>query len=308
MGPVTPHVRLLAPPADTARGDWCLFMLQQKIDSLCKFADVHVNIEDSANFAVACTDLRALKSWWLSIGFHVGSALSELWSTHQEKIMDNVSQQAFQAEVHIQAENAILQSSRSPDLHVEMKLFCTDSSEKDICCKKLWLVPLSGGMMGPIGDSVFLHFTGMVVEEYVAPAVVVLHGDPADQVASEEKFLSCLKDRLGGCMMVHSLVVNDKEDSVAVFGRPDEIQGGLFKFINSVNATTLDNQSNFGIVVAQLSEVGQFILRELLEDGISRTHRLSVRKNRIVFILKLDLGTVPTPQTRSRAHVIIPAL
>ena len=96
----------------------------------------------------------------------------------------------------------------------------------------------------------------------------------------------------------------EEGDKVKVFGAPDEIQGGLFKFINEVNNPNLEDQSKYAVVVAHVSVTGQFMLRELLESGQSTTHRLAVNKDRVMFILSVNNGEDLQPQFFSRAHEI----
>ena len=55
--------------------------------------------------------------------------------------------------------------------------------------------------------------------------------------------------------------------------------------------------------VARVNCTGQFILRELLESGQSSTHRLSVRKVRIIFLL--NISDLMQPQIVSRAHEVV---
>ncbi len=64
--------------------------------------------------------------------------------------------------------------------------------------------------------------------------------------------------------------------------------------------------ARLGILVHQVARVngtGQFILRELLESGQSSTHRLSVRKVRIIFLL--NISDLMQPQIVSRAHEVV---
>jgi hypothetical protein len=57
------------------------------------------------------------------------------------------------------------------------------------------------------------------------------------------------------------------------------------------------------VQVARVNGTGQFILRELLESGQSSTHRLSVRKVRIIFLL--NISDLMQPQIVSRAHEVV---
>lgn len=62
--------------------------------------------------------------------------------------------------------------------------------------------------------------------------------------------------------------------------------------------------SDFALVTARVNEYGQFILRELLENSDSKTHRMLVRKDRVVFLVVVDEGFSISPQLQSRAHDI----
>lgn len=62
--------------------------------------------------------------------------------------------------------------------------------------------------------------------------------------------------------------------------------------------------SDFALITARVNEYGQFILRELLENSDSKTHRMLVRKDRVVFLVVVDEGFAISPQLQSRAHDI----
>jgi len=117
-----------------------------------------------------------------------------------------------------------------------------------------------------------------------------------------------------------------EDDNAKVFGETSEIRGGLFKFIDDVNnerraarrscgtrplppfasSSAASPQEPLAVVLAKASEVGTFMLRELLESAdMSRTHRLAVSKQRLVFLVSLNDGCNVTPQLQSRAHTLV---
>lgn len=103
------------------------------------------------------------------------------------------------------------------------------------------------------------------------------------------------------------------------------LQGGLFKFIDDCNNPNMGREpaaeasasgaeagpSGLGaqglcVVVCEVNEEGQFMLRELLEGGAqSRTHRYAINKGQVLFIISVDEGAAVQDMTKSRAHAII---
>ena len=96
-----------------------------------------------------------------------------------------------------------------------------------------------------------------------------------------------------------------EDDKRGLFGDPDPSSGPLYRFMNSINSPIYESKDRklFGLVVANVNMWGQFMLRELLEVGDSRTHITRVRKDRICFIVCIE-GEV-SPQAHSRSHIII---
>jgi hypothetical protein len=54
-------------------------------------------------------------------------------------------------------------------------------------------------------------------------------------------------------------------------------------------------------------QAGQLLVRELVETGFSCTHRLAVRKDRLLFVVEVLGGAVLTPQLRSRSVAVLHA-
>ena len=136
----------------------------------------------------------------------------------------------------------------------------------------------------------------------LSPAVVVV--DDMEQAALVQKVC----DRTLPSVEHVNLEVLEQEDSVLVFGSPREIRGGLFKTIDDCTCPNSPKYFKHVVVTVTVTVQGQFVLRELLEQGDkSRTHRLGVSKKGCVFILVRHEkeATEITPQVLSRAHLII---
>ncbi|KNC70540.1 hypothetical protein SARC_16930, partial [Sphaeroforma arctica JP610] len=58
------------------------------------------------------------------------------------------------------------------------------------------------------------------------------------------------------------------------------------------------------LVVAYVSVLGQFMIRELLESENSKTHRILIRKDRLLFIVCTTDNQPIQSQLESRSHVI----
>ena len=101
----------------------------------------------------------------------------------------------------------------------------------------------------------------------------------------------------------HELAAREEADKALVVGEVHELNGGLFKVIDSAARCATGPQ--MVLVVARVNAVGQFLLRELIEDGESRTHRQAVSLERVLFVLSVDDGCEVASQTRSRAHEVL---
>ena len=55
----------------------------------------------------------------------------------------------------------------------------------------------------------------------------------------------------------------------------------------------------------EVSEFGQFALREMVERGPSETHRTLVRKEGVLFVLEMVEGSELSSQMLSRSHVVL---
>eukprot|EP01063_Lacrimia_lanifica_P000735 TRINITY_DN10373_c0_g3_i2.p1 TRINITY_DN10373_c0_g3~~TRINITY_DN10373_c0_g3_i2.p1 ORF type:complete len:661 (+),score=103.35 TRINITY_DN10373_c0_g3_i2:83-2065(+) len=142
----------------------------------------------------------------------------------------------------------------------------------------------------------------------LSPAVVVIRGGEAD--ARCQRLKALVNERAASFfakVVSTDIRLLEKCDAKKVFGEAHEIRGGLFKFIDDHTCANSPTSFSHVVVTATVSEAGQFILRELLEQGEkSRTHRLAVAKAGCLFVLVLqDPEDAITPQVYSRAHLLL---
>jgi len=147
----------------------------------------------------------------------------------------------------------------------------------------------------------------MLVYSYVKPGIVVLVGS-YDQ---RQKYIEMIKNYLSLIFQERlkqtEVTLKEEKDKTKVFGEPGEILGGLFRFIDRVNnPNACEGRTDlYGLIINHVNEVGQFILRELVEADPSRTHRQTAHKDRLLFVLSVDESCEITPQLNSRAHTIL---
>eukprot|EP01060_Flectonema_neradi_P029604 TRINITY_DN4128_c0_g4_i2.p1 TRINITY_DN4128_c0_g4~~TRINITY_DN4128_c0_g4_i2.p1 ORF type:complete len:635 (+),score=120.09 TRINITY_DN4128_c0_g4_i2:73-1977(+) len=140
----------------------------------------------------------------------------------------------------------------------------------------------------------------MTDKEEISPGVIVVKdGEKVSDVVEK-----C--DQLMDNPVHADIDVFTTEDSEVVFGHPHEIRGGLFKTIDTHTNIHSPEYGRRVVVVAKVTSVGQFILREVLEQGDkSHTHRLGVSKKGCLFIVDVTQSDIITPQLESRAHIVL---
>ena len=160
-----------------------------------------------------------------------------------------------------------------------------------------------------------LQILHMSVEGFLTPSVLVLIGTENWQNQTEEEILKEINKLSKGECVQTDVELLSIEDENKVLGNSEEVRGGLLKFIDdatNINSTFYDRSkvekltTLICIVKARINEIGQLLLRELLESGDkSRTHRLGVSKKGLIFILRIVPNSELTPQVESRATDII---
>lgn len=147
----------------------------------------------------------------------------------------------------------------------------------------------------------------MVQNNFLKPAVLVLVGESEARVSYDRTLRAYLQAAISnGSVQTTSIRAETEDDKAVIFGDPQSPSlGGLYRFIDSVTNPVYGLDDHYAYVSAEVNELGQFMLRELLESDTSRTHRNRILKDRTVFVLSLLDGTELSPQLQSRAHAII---
>lgn len=143
----------------------------------------------------------------------------------------------------------------------------------------------------------------MTAEGFLKPGVLVLQASPSTSLTQRlGHFRALLADE---SHELTELVVMEEKDKELVFGHHSEIRGGLFKYIDDFTNPASPTRLSSGllVVILHVNELGQFAVRELLEEGVSTTHRLRLHKDRLLFVLAVS-GEV-SPPVQSRAHVVL---
>lgn len=148
----------------------------------------------------------------------------------------------------------------------------------------------------------------MSMANLLKPAVIVLKGSAEKTAALQEAIQSYFRGILP-VLKETSVSVHSLEDQDVVLGSPwDFPRGGLFKFIDDITnpcSTMRSSDGEFGAIYASVNETGQYVVRELLESHQSQTHRQTIRKNQILFVLRVDPESKVTSTIMSRAHLVI---
>jgi len=142
--------------------------------------------------------------------------------------------------------------------------------------------------------------------QFLKPAVVILTGTNDIQRETHEDFIRrYMKNIFGEKLQVNSITAKDDKDKEAIFGNPaDPVMRGLFRWIDDVNNPVHMKNDTYGLVTFNVNDLGQFMIRELLENTESKTHKNSIRKDRIMFLVNIVVGEI-SPQLYSRAHDIV---
>jgi hypothetical protein len=150
----------------------------------------------------------------------------------------------------------------------------------------------SAGSWGSTGASPLLE----------RPAISTAPSDSEIKKNSCETVLTAfMKQNFGENLHVTKISAKTDDDKESIFGNPSSpIMGGLLGFIDQITSDVYKREKEFVLVLVDANELGQFMLREMLEGGNSETHRVRVKKERVLFLVNVE-GQV-SPQMESRAH------
>ena len=286
-GPLAAELRVVhvtVPSAEKQR-QWCVDRLTDTAREVGGVASLDLALD---LVPPELGDMRKLRQWWQTIGFHLG-----------RRVLG-------------QRDGVAVSVSRDGDGSATVSVADGEASRLATHDGVFWFDagrgrhPALDAEGAPEAQQVrLLTVLDMLRHVYLRPAVVVLTGADCGRERCLAALLTLLRAELGDRVRETDVSIREEGDKEKVFGRADEVQGGLFRFIAEANGAARAEDGLFAVVVARVNAVGQFALRELLESGDSSTHRLAVRKDRVLFVLSIDAGVELQPPLSSRAHDVI---
>jgi len=242
---------------------WAIRLLKDQLPP-----DIHIGTID-ISLPRYCSDMRPLNNWWRTLAWHA-------MKDHQPGTVDI-------------GDGFIMKNGTKTTLKTSDGFFFTTE------------------LKGILETVIEMGAAG-----FLRPAVAFLNPQHELSIA-----LNLMSDQHVVLKNLGLLVSNS--DKYKIYGDPSEIRGGIFKFIDDLNNPNSTHQcrecihcgpgklclqkNKVVVVTACINETGQFMLRELLETSDrSSTHRFSISKKRVIFLLQSTSDL--TPQAISRAHFI----
>ena len=256
------------------------------------------------------SDLRSLGSWWNTLAFHavrVSMDVSELCLSK--------GRASAPLTVYFESDDygkCSVRAVERGDAEIGAEAIVRVHAEDGI----FWSAPppLEAGTNLPerVVQVVWMHRLN-----WLRPAVIAVRGSHDRQRSVASAIEDVVRSWSGPQYVVKriELELRTDADKVRLFGSKSSVQGGLFAWIaGEVNGGHMTEESILGVIVLRVSHEGQFAAREVLEASESRTHRLAVRKDRLLFLV-LPLGNegegesaaderVLQPQLLSRCHAV----
>ena len=313
----------MVPPNESSQRLWCERSLQDSISSHTPFKSISIHFITPPPYS---EDLRPLERWWRSIGFHIIKSIRNF-------ISNNKSEMIIEYESHIKVSIDQGEDNQKLLIKIEIENYTNEIETVELAVSNSWFCYYQGDLnhhfllenndnnyqnyiiekqeiiseLPKESHCTLLTVIDMLVYSYVKPAIVVLVG-PLEQRQKYIKMIQSYLLLIFSERLKHTEVsLKEEKDKTKVFGEPGEILGGLFRFIDCVNNPNAckGRTDLFGLIVNHVNEMGQFILRELIEADPSRTHRQTAHKDRLMFVLSVDEDCEITPQLNSRAHTIL---
>jgi len=304
------RVVLMRPPHYAKQQDWCRRMLTETIKAHAE-VDVSVLLHTPPHQS---EDMRNMEKWRMSVGYHISKHITK---------HSHPARQLASYQVAIQNKEA---DGSTMDVSVDgLPPLVLDTTDHYFYCHPTLTSGLTSEQWQGIptcNHAVVATLLEMYADNYLRPLVVVLTGAKGHRATARACLEALVRERVNDLheCMVSVLREQDKE---CVLGKTHELMGGLFRFIDEVNnparlatAETIAQKEKdahtkyrtsdaYALIIAHVNEVGQFVLRELLESGSSDTHWQRVCKDRVMFLLDIPEGSGVSSTVQSRAHHVI---
>ena len=258
----------MQPPNHKLQFKWCIAMLKESIYDMLrkKIPTLQLHIDVNV-MTLQMDDLRPLEQWWRSISFSIGSFILQLFHNHVK----------FDSEFSIIIDGELDCLEVKFPIHPEFPPLLLYSANGLFYYKKEYYddeITSKFNLPSYLAPTL-TTVVQMTKEEFLKPAVIILLGEHDNRLKYLKRIRDYLSYILKDRLYQNELDLYCEDDKAKVFGNPNEILGGLFRFIDRVNNPNACNgeTDRFGLIIAHVNEIGQFILRELLEPGQSKTHR-----------------------------------
>ena len=296
------------PPNPSTQREWCVRALQHAIASYMKsYTDAGISVRLNIDPPHG-DDMRRLETYHMSLAFLTAYQLRRHKHLHKSAVQISIDPLPCPPEdlSDVSVAKWLSISFDDPDIPLlpvcSHDLFFFFNPEVQ---RNLHLTTHLADMETVYRPTV-ASLVDMVTHSFLKPAVIVLIGDSDARRSYSEMLSAYLHAQVNGKLSTTTIYAETEEHKAEIFGDPQSPSlGGLFKFIDSVTNPVYALDDHYAFVTAHVNELGQFMLRELLETDASRTHRNRILKDRTIFTLSLVDGSELSPQLQSRAHAII---
>lgn len=210
---------------------------------------------------------------------------------------------------------------------VTAHLSSIDSEEEELKPQNLTLHSADGFFFEQLEDAAAYTVGGycsqrlatiaiMVECGYLTPGLLLLTGQHSDRQLQLLALREWLHERYQDRLVQAEVTATEDADKALIVGHPHEINGGLLRILNDTHTPTTyygtdetvtakQDPPPILLIVAHVNQIGQFLMRELVEEGDSRTHTRAVSMSRVLFVLDIEDGSQISSPILSRAHDII---
>jgi len=273
---------------------WCVASLEASIKELISESAVTVQLEQAPELT---QDMRILERWRTCIAYFITRhLLTHKLMEFSDKQLKATIEGPSPRDLHITFHHA---SERVPTLHL-----ISDDGYAFIDQQiRIDARGYHSKHEVSVVDRIFT-IVSMLREDFLKPGVLVVAGDEPNKSLLKDEVLQIATFVFGSKLHTKVIYANSDSDKEAIFGNPSSSgMGDLFQFVDSITNPIYNRHDHYGLVLVHANVIGQFILRELLENNDSKTHRTTVKKDRIMFVVVVE--DVISPQLYSRAHLIL---
>lgn len=296
----------MQPPNRDRQMEWLVSALKEQIcGSLSRISELEISLDHKLPDT---GDMRPLKKFVCTVGFLVSTHCHKYIKPHHDVKLQVTLSGTIPTEIQVDfcgKQN----SEETPQMEIpSLQMSSADGFFFYAGSDCTLLHGVCGARVSDDFPSRIDAITSMVTSGYLQPAVIVLTGADSQREALLQALNLHMRALLGSRLVEVDVSARSEEDKVMLVGHPHEINGGLFKIIGDANSPASmkePSSSQIVLIVARVNEVGQFLLREMMEDGDSKTHSQAISMQRVLFLVSIDDGCHISSPLLSRAHDVV---